>query len=186
MAVQVLHWRFTVEDYARMLESGILSEDDRVELIDGEVRAMAPISSRHAAAVRRLSELIRDRIGKRAIVSVQNPIRLNDYTEPQPDIAVLRRREDFYASAHPGPEDTLLVIEVADASAEYDREEKVPRYARAMIPEAWLADVEAETVTQYTEPDGTRYRHVRTWGRGQTIVSQSVSGIELSVDSLFG
>jgi Uma2 family endonuclease len=169
-----------------MVESGILTEDDHVELIDGEVRAMAPIGSRHAATVKRVSELIRDQTGKSVIVSVQDPIRLSDYTEPQPDIAVLRRREDFYANAHPGPEDVLLVIEVADASLEYDREEKIPRYAKAMIPEVWLAEIETEAVTQHTEPDGTRYRHVRTLGRGEVIVSESVSGLQLSVDDIFG
>lgn len=186
MAIQIRHWQFTVEDYMQMVKAGILNEDDRVELIDGEVRAMAPIGSRHAATVKRSSELIRERVGKRGIVSVQDPIRLNDYTEPQPDIAVLRRREDFYADAHPGPEDVLLVIEVADASLEYDREEKIPRYAQAMVPEVWLAEIETEAVTQHTEPDGRRYRHVRTFGRGEVVVSASVAGLQLAVDEIFG
>jgi Uma2 family endonuclease len=186
MATQIKHWKFTVTDYTRMAEAGILTEDDRVELIDGEVRAMAPIGSRHAATVRRLDVLIAPQIGERALVSVQSPIQLSDYTEPQPDIAVLRHRADFYANAHPRPEDVLLVIEVADSSLAYDREEKIPRYAKAMIPEVWLAEIETEAVTQHTEPDGTRYRHVRTFGRGDVIASQSVSGLQLSVDDIFG
>jgi len=186
MAVQILHWQFTVADYARMAEAGILTEDDRVELIDGEVRAMAPIGPRHAANVNRVTELIRDQVGKRAIISDQNPIRLNDYTEPQPDIVLLRRREDFYVHAHPTPEDVLLIVEVADTSVEYDRYEKVPRYAQAMIPEVWLFDVDSQTITQYADSDGSRYRIERTLERGQVIVSHAVSGLRLSVDSLLG
>jgi Uma2 family endonuclease len=186
MVAQVQLWRFTIADYERMLEAGILSEDDRVELIDGEVRAMSPIGSRHTAIVKRVNAFISRQIGDTAIVSVQDPIRLNDYTEPQPDIAVLRYREDFYGYAHPGPEDVLLVVEVAETLLEYDRQEKIPRYAQAMIPESWLFDAVSEIVTQYTDPDGTSYRQVCTLGRGQVLVSHAVSGFQLSVDSIFG
>jgi Uma2 family endonuclease len=121
MSVQIARRPFTVSDYARMRETGILAEDDRVELIDGEVRLMSPIGPRHAAIVNRLSTLIRRHIGETAIVSVQNPIQLNDYTEPQPDLAILHARDDYYAHAHPRPDDIILVIEVADTSAAYDR-----------------------------------------------------------------
>jgi len=113
MAVQILRWQFTVADFARMVEAGILAEDDRVELIDGEVRAMSPIGPRHVAIVNRLNALLSRQVANRAIVSVQNPIQLTDYTEPRPAIAVLRPREDFYAQALPLPEDVLLVVEVA-------------------------------------------------------------------------
>src|SRR6266581_8998719 len=111
MTVQTLRWQFTVADFARMLEVGIFAEDDRVELIDGEVRAMSPIGPRHAAIVNRLNALLSRQIADRAIVSVQNPIQLTDYTEPQPDIAVLRSREDFYEQALPLSADVLLVVE---------------------------------------------------------------------------
>ena len=127
MAVQILRWQFTVADFARMVEAGILAEDDRVELIDGEVRAMGPIGPRHIAIVNRLNALISRQVADSAIISVQNPIQLTDYTEPQPDIAVLRPREDFYAHALPLPADVLLVVEVAESSLEYDREEKAIR-----------------------------------------------------------
>src|SRR6266446_6934126 len=185
MAVEILRWQFTVADFARMVEAGILAEDDRVELIDGEVRAMSPIGPRHAAMVNRLNALLSRQVADSATISVQNPIQLTDYTEPQPDIAVLRLREDFYAHALPLPSDVLLVVEVAESSLEYDREEKIPRYAQMLIPEVWLIDVEQETVTQYTQPDGTRYRRERSLGRGQLLRSDTVSTLQLSIDSLF-
>lgn len=186
MVVQILRWQFTVADFARMVEAGIFAEDDRVELIDGEVRAMSPIGPRHAAIVRRLNLLIGRHIADAAILSVQDPIQLTDYTEPQPDLAVLRVREDFYAHAHPLPADVLLVVEVAETSLEYDREEKVPRYAQAQIPEVWLIDVEREAVTQYTQPDGTRYRGEQTLQRNHVLVSAALSAIQLAVDDIFG
>ena len=186
MAVQILRWQFTVADFARMVEAGILAEDDRVELIDGEVRAMSPIGPRHVAIVNRLNALLSRQIADRAIVSVQNPIQLTDYTEPQPDIAVLRPREDFYAQALPLPEDVLLVVEVAETSLEYDRDEKIPRYAQTSIPEVWLIEVEPATVTQYTQPDGTRYRRAQTLARGQPLSAYILGPLHLAIDDIFG
>jgi Uma2 family endonuclease len=186
MAIQILRWQFTVADFARMVEAGILAEDDRVELIDGEVRAMSPIGPRHVAIVNRLNALLSRQVADRAIVSVQNPIQLTDYTEPQPDIAVLRPREDFYAQALPLPEDVLLVVEVAETSLEYDRDEKIPRYAQTRIPEVWLIEVEQVTVTQYTHPDGTRYRRVQTLARGQFLSADILGPLHCAIDSIFG
>ena len=190
MAVEILRWQFTVADFARMVKAGILAEDDRVELIDGEVRAMSPIGPRHAAIVNRLNALLSRQLADRAIISVQKPIQLTDYTEPQPDIAVLRLREDFYAYALPLPDDILFVVEVAETSLEYDREEKLPHYAQMEIPEVWLIDVERETVTQYTHPDGTRYVLEQTLERGRRLISDAMSllqlSVDLSVDDIFG
>jgi Uma2 family endonuclease len=186
MAVQIHRWQFTVADFARMAEAGIFAEDDRVELIDGEVCVMSPIGPRHAAIVKRLNALMSRQIVDKAIISVQDPIQLTDYTEPQPDIAVLRPREDFYAPALPVPADVLLVVEVAETSLAYDREEKIPRYAQALIPEVWLIDVERETVTQYTHPDGIRYHGEHTLSRDQRLVSHSVRILQLAVKSIFG
>jgi len=186
MVVQILRWQFTVADFARMAEAGIFAEDDRVELIDGEVRAMSPIGPRHAALVKRLNTLIGRQVANLAIMSVQDPIQLTYYTEPQPDIALLRIREDFYAHAHPLPADVFVVLEIAETSLEYDREEKVPRYAQARIPEVWLIDVERETVTQYTQPDGTRYRSEQSLQRHHILVSTVLSPLQLAVDDIFG
>ena len=186
MTVQIFRWQFTVADFTRMVEAGILAEDDRVELIDGEVRALSPIGPRHVAIVNRLNALLSRQVADRAIISVQNPIQLTNYTEPQPDIAVLRLCEDFYAQALPSPEDVLLVVEVAETSLEYDRDEKIPRYAQTRIPEVWLIDVEQATVTQYTQPDGTRYRGEQILVRGQFLRADLVGTLHLAIDSIFG
>lgn len=185
MAVQILRWQFTVADFARMLEVGFFTEDDRVELIDGEVRVMSPIGPRHAAFVKRLNAVLNRQLGDAAIISVQDPIQLTDYTEPQPDLAVLRPRDDFYMNAHPQPTDVLIVIEVAESSLDYDREEKVPRYAQAFITEVWLIDIEAATITQYTQPDGTQYQQTQILSRLQTLVSEAISSLQLSLESFF-
>ena len=162
---EVQRYRFTVDEFARMGEAGIFAEDDRVELIDGEILEMTPIGPPHAWFVDRLNELIVTRLAGRAHVRIQNPVRLGRHTEPQPDL-VVARRSDAYADRHPEPGDILLVIEVADSSLRYDRLEKVPRYGKAGIPEAWLVDVEARTVTVYTGsgPDGYARQQVRRRG----------------------
>src|SRR5580704_10507425 len=131
MSVQVERRVFTVEEYHRMAEAGILSEDDRVELTDGEIIKMSPSGSRHVACVNRLNAVLTSAIGRAAIVSVQNPFAVNDYSEPQPDIVILKPRNDFYAHSLPTAQDLLLIIEVADTSLSYDRNVKVPAYARA-------------------------------------------------------
>jgi Uma2 family endonuclease len=150
--------RLTVEQYHRMGEAGILGPDERVELIEGEVVQIAPIGTRHAAAVMRLNRLLSVVIGEAAIVSVQNPVCLDDGSEPQPDITLLRPRADFYAGAHPRPADVLLVIEVADSSARYDRDIKLPLYAAAGVPEVWLVDLEARLLRCHQQPVGGEYR----------------------------
>jgi len=185
MSVQFQRWQFTVRDFARMVDSGILAENDRVELIDGEVRHMNPISSRHAAIVNRLNSILSSRLGERAIVSVQNPVILNDFTEPQPDIVVLRPRDDFYRHELPGPEDILVVIEVAGSTLEYDRDEKIPRYAKMGIPEAWLVDVNDQVVTLYSQPHGDGYLHSPAFARGQELESVEIPDLRVAIDDLF-
>lgn len=150
--------RLSVDAYHAMSEAGILGQDARVELINGEIIDMAPIGSRHAAAVKQLMRMLDRSVGDQAIVSVQDPIRLDDHTEPRPDLALLHPREDYYKSAHPGPSDVLLIIEVADRSLQYDRDTKLPLYARAGIPEAWLLDLASRTLTRHCEPGPDGYR----------------------------
>ena len=125
-----------------MGQAGILGEDDRLELLEGEIVEMAPIGSRHQSVVDRLTRLFSNRVGDAAVVRVQGPVRLGDDSEPQPDLLLLRRRADFYATAHPGPEDVLLLVEVPDTSTEYDREVKLPLYARHGIAEVWLVGLD--------------------------------------------
>ena len=147
---------------------------------------MTPIGSRHAAVVDRLTWLFSERVRRRAIVRVQNPIRLGERSEPQPDLALLRFREDFYASSHPGPGDALLVVEVAETSAEYDRRVKVPLYARFGIPEVWLVDLEGEAVEVFRDPSPEGYRKAEVFRRGSSLSPSSLPDIELSVDEILG
>lgn len=182
---QILRYQFTVDDFARMVEAGIFSEDDRVELIDGEVRIMSPTGARHAGIIKRIIGIFRKRLNLDLVLGVHDPIQLDDYTEPQPDISVSRPRHDFYEQSHPGPADILLVIEVADSSLAYDRDEKIPRYARAPIPEAWLVDLAGETLAQYSAPREGEYREVRLLRSGDRLVSAAVQDLELGIDEIF-
>ena len=184
--VEIHRHLFTVDDFAHMGEAGILAEDDRVELIDGEIREMTPIGPSHAGIVDRLAEMLINRLTGKANVRIQNPIRLGSYTEPQPDLVVAMHRSDFYTGRHPEARDVLLVIEVADSSLLYDQMEKAPRYASAGIPEAWLVDVPGETVTVYTGPDPDGYTSQRLLRRGEVITSSAVVELRVAVDEIFG
>ncbi len=150
---------FTVAEYHRMAEVGIFAPDERVELLDGQIIPMSPIGSQHAACVRRVQELFNTlrSIETRYSISVQNPIWLSEHSEPEPDIALLRPRADYYAEAHPTAADVYLVVEVADSSLAYDQQQKVPRYAAAGIAEAWVLDVLAARLTVYRQPRATGY-----------------------------
>lgn len=149
--------RLTVDDYHQMAESGILGPDDRVELIAGEVLDMSPIGSLHAALVAAVGEYLVRRAAGRLTVWVQNPVRLDDASEPQPDIALLTPRADYYAAAHPGPSDTLLIVEVAESSLAYDLGVKVPLYARHGIPEVWVIDAATRTTHCFRQPGPEGY-----------------------------
>jgi hypothetical protein len=150
--------RLSVDEYHRMARAGILPEDSRVELINGEIIDMAPIGSRHAGTVLQLTNLLNQALRGTAMVWVQNPIHLDPHTEPQPDLALLRPRDDFYKTAHPRAADVLLVIEVADTSLHYDREIKIPLYARHGIPEVWLVDLLNNRISRFREGTAEGYR----------------------------
>jgi Uma2 family endonuclease len=186
MPTRILRRRFTVEEFHQMAQAGILNEDDRVELIEGEIVEMTPISSRHAACVDRLNRLFALRFGEATIVRVQSPIRLGELSEPQPDLALLKLRPDFYAAAHPGPEDALLLVEVAETSSDYDRQVKIPLYAQADIPEVWLVDLQEEIVEIYRKPSPQGYGEVRQTRRGQLIPLEAFPDLELAVDEILG
>lgn len=181
---EVRRRRFTVEEYHRMGEAGILREDERVELIYGEVVEMNPIGSRHAACVKELTWLVSKQLGDEFRVDVQNPVRLDGGLEPQPDLAVVRARD--YRGSLPSPEDVLLLIEVADTSLAYDREVKLPLYARFGIAEAWLVDLAGEIIERHTEPAEDGYRLVRRVGRRETLGSAVPPGVTLRVDDVLG
>lgn len=178
--------RFSVRDFDRMGEAGILGEDDRVELIEGEIVEMTPIGARHAACVNRLTRLLVQRLGAKAIVAVQNPVVLGTRSEPQPDVVVLRPRDDFYGSGHPRSHDVLLLIEVADTSQDYDRGVKLPLYATHGVPEVWLVDLVAEGVEIYRNPRGDEYEDVELLHEGQEVRSASLADLSIRVDELLG
>lgn len=175
--------RFTVAEYERLGKLGFFHEDDRIELLDGEIIEMAAIGGDHATVVRRLTKLVVRQVGDELIVDVQNPIRLNDKSMPQPDLAVIRDKD--YDGVIPSAADALLVMEVSDSSLDYDRNRKLPRYAAASIPESWLFDVAARRVERHTEPRSGRYRQVAVAGPGQELASTVLPSVRIPVDRVF-
>jgi Uma2 family endonuclease len=186
MSVQIQKHYFSVDDYYRMADAGVFPIGARIELIEGEVIEMSPIGNRHTGEVIRFTTLLHRKVGTSAFVSVQNPVRLSDFSEPQPDIALLRPRDDFYSNAHPTPADVLLIIEVADTTVEYDRRVKLPLYARAGIPETWLMVLPKDLIEVHSQPVNGKYQKVQRLKRGKTLVSPTVAGLSFKVDDLLG
>lgn len=184
MAVRILRRAFDVHEYHRMAEAGILDEDDRVELIEGEIVHMSPIGSRHQGCVNRLARLLFEFAGRDYVVHVQGPIRLSERSELQPDLALLKPRPDFYSEGHPAPEAVLLLIEVSETSADYDREVKLPLYATAGIAEVWIVDLEAQIIEAHADTRHNTYTTVTATRRGQTVASHTVAGLSLAPDDI--
>lgn len=149
----------TVTEYFRMGEAGVLDPELRYELIEGGIVDMSPIGPSHASKTNRLNGILADAVRGRAIVSAQNPVILGDLSAPQPNLSLLRYREDYYAAAHPGPGDVLLLVEIADSSLAHDRDTKLPLYARFQVPEVWILDIPGGHLDIHREPDGSRYTH---------------------------
>ncbi len=186
MSVAVRTRRFSVAEYRKMVQAGILKEDDRVELIEGEIIEMVPIGPRHAVCVDRLSQAFHRLLLDRVSVRTQGPISLSPYSEPQPDLALCRPPLTRYEESHPGPEDLFLVIEVADTTREHDCTRKIPLYARAGIREAWLVDLSAQAIEVYRMPEPDGYGNVRSFGRGQILTPEAFPDIRLPVDDILG
>jgi Uma2 family endonuclease len=176
----------TVAEYHRMGEVGILTEDDRVELIEGELIALSPIGSEHAGTVNALTHRLVLAVGDRAVVAVQNPVELDDLSEPQPDFAVLRPRDDFYRRATPRPEAVLVIIEVADSSLNYDRAVKRSLYARHGIPEFWIVNIKGGEVEVCRDPSGEEYKSVIPVGRDGVLEPALLPGVRIPVSALIG
>ena len=186
-AIAPARHRLTVHEYHRMADAGIFGEDDRIELIDGDLIDMAPIGQGHAAVVNRLNEAFVTACAGRAIVSVQNPVRFDQSSEPQPDFAILRRRADFYAVGEPpGPADVLLLFEVADSSLRFDRAVKLPLYARAGIAEVWIVDLQRRLLDAYRGPVGDGYGEPATHQAGEQVALVLAPEIVVKLDLMFG
>lgn len=186
MTVQLLTRKFSTVQYHQMIETGILTESDRVELIRGEIVEMAAVGRRHAACVNRLVRVLTQKLGDRVILSPQNPIELSDRSEPEPDIALLKPRTDFYESGHPKPSDIFLLIEVSDTTLAADREVKIPLYAEAQIPEVWLVNLNEQCVEVYRQPEENEYRDVQIFRRGESLSILAFGDREIQVDDLLG
>lgn len=182
----VPRWRFTVDDFERMGETGVLHDDDRVELLEGELYPMAPIGPTHAGIVNQLTRLLVRILGDRAVVAIQNPLLLAPWSEPQPDVVVARPRGDLYRRAHPTGADTLLVIEVAHSSLAIDRGIKVGLYARAGIVEYWLVDVDHQEIVVHRAPAGGAYTDQRTLHAGDRLTIAAMDDVGIDADAILG
>jgi len=181
------HWKLTAEQYQRMGETGILHEDDHVELLEGELYAMSPIGSWHNSRVDAIAAAFAgEALSRRAIVRVQGSFRLSPDAEPEPDILVLRFRSDFYETALPGPEDVLLLIEVAETSLAYDRDFKLPLYAAAGIPDAWLLNHDAMRLEIYREPHNGAYRSVTFVERSGSVTPLAFPDLTIQMSDILG
>ena len=177
--------KFTVQQYHLMHEAGVFAEGDRYELINGEIREMSPIGIKHAVCMAKTSRLFQINLGDQAIIWTQNPIVLRNNSEPQPDLAILKWRDDFYAGALPTPEDILLIIEVADSTISYDREVKAPLYAAAGIPEMWLFDVNKKAIEGYSLPSSSGYKQMRRYEANDTLAMLAFPDVIFKWEELF-
>ncbi len=177
--------RFTVAEYYAMADAGILTENDRVELLDGDIIRMPPIGDWHSAKVIRLNYSLLRPLEKRAIVSIQGPTRLSDFSEPQPDVMLLKWRDDYYEGGHPKPSDVLLLIEVSDTTIDYDRNRKLSAYARAGIPEVWIVSRQDRRIEAYTTPSEDAYSNIRHAGPTESIAPKSFPDVSLDVGEFF-
>ena len=176
---------WTVEEYHRMGEVGLLDADTRVELIEGEIVEMAPIGDAHAATSNRLNRLLVLAVGERGIVAVGNPVRLSQRSEPQPDFSVLRPRAD-YQTKGPRPEDVMLAVEVSDTTLRRDRRVKLALYARAGIPEFWIVNLEVREVEIYRSPGGDSYASVERKGPGDVVTMEALPGVTIAISQILG
>jgi Uma2 family endonuclease len=184
MSAEYARFHFNADQFERLVETGILTEDDRVELIDGELVTMSSIGSLHVACVNALTTLLVLALPERGIVSVQNPVRLSDATEPIPDVSVLRPKRHRYRDALPSGKDVLIAIEVADTTALYDRTVKIPRYAASGVKEAWLVDLQANAVEVHWSVRSGRYTSSRVYKAGDVVVSPSIRSLTVDVNAI--
>jgi Uma2 family endonuclease len=180
----IARYSFSVEEFHKLADAGVLNEDARVELIEGELIKMSPIGSPHAGVVEQLVYIFQKHTGG-YLVRTQNPIVLGEHSEPEPDIVLVRARNDFYKKAHPRPEDILLIVEVADTTIEYDRKVKVPLYAEHGIPEAWLIDLNRKQLEIHLQPSADGYRQTLKPARDAVVSPVSAPEVSIALVELF-
>lgn len=183
MSITLSRRLFTAREFRGMAAAGLLREDDRLELVEGEIVEMAPIGRRHASCVRRLNELFHAALGQ-VHIDVQNPLAISQKDEFYPDIVLLRRRGDGYADTIPEAKDAVLVIEVADTTLEYDRTVKLPRYADAGVPEVWIVDLQENRIWVYQKPLERDYGTVFEASAGEVLTVSGVADFEVNVDDI--
>ena len=176
--------RFTVDEYYRMAETGLIKPDARVELLDGQIIDMMPIGPFHGGAVKRLNRLFAKAAKDRFLIAVQDPVRLNDHSEPEPDLMLLKPRMDDYSNSHPKPEDVFLLVEVADSTLEFDRTEKIPAYGAAGIREVWLVNLPEQKVEVYREPHYTGFASRTVLTPGATVIPAAFPDVIVDVAAL--
>jgi len=186
MEIEVAKKLFTVDEYHRMGEAGIFHPEARLELIEGEVIEMSPVGDRHIVCVNRANALFSARLAGKAMVSVQNPVRLGRYTEPQPDILLAPWRDDFYASHRLSAKDALLVIEISDSTVRYDRNRKMPLYAKAGVRELWLENLQEDLILVYRDPQPESFATSLVFERGESLSMTAFPQISFTVDELLG
>jgi Uma2 family endonuclease len=175
---------FTIDQYHQMITSGVLTEGDRVELIDGEILEMVAIGSKHGAQVKRLNRLLSGLLESSVLVSVQDPVELGPRSEPQPDVALLRWRADFYETSHPQASDVYLLIEVADSTLDYDRSVKALLYSRSDIFEYWIVNLQDNVIEVHRQPSQSGYQLIQSYQRGIDIEIMALPGLGLTVDRI--
>ncbi len=186
MVAELVRHKFKRQEYYCLQEVGILKPGDRVELIQGEIIQMSPISSLHAAHVKRLNYLFAQKFGNQVLIGVQDPVMLDDYSEPQPDLALLRPRADFYAAGHPQVEDILLLVEVANTTLEVNRQIKIPLYAASGIQEVWLVNTRDQCLEVYRHPLGNIYQESQVLNPETTVTLLALPLVELGVAEIIG
>jgi len=181
MATEVMKRLINVDEYYKMAEVGILKPDERLELINGEIYKIGRVSNKHASILKKVTSFLIGLLADSVIVSVRHPVRIDSNNEPEPDISILKFREDYYSSAHPGPADVLVIIEVASCSRKFDKEWKAPLYASCSIPEYWIIDIESRALEVYTSPLGKNYSNQQVFNPGDSI---SLLGRNIEVNEL--
>lgn len=180
---QPRHLRFSVDEYYKMIEIGILKDYEKAEIIEGELIQKMPIGDRHASVVDSLTRIFIKNVSDEILVRVQNPLRLSDYNEPEPDF-VLADLTKYDGKRHPQPPEVLVVAEVSDSTLKYDRDKKLPLYAEAEIPEVWIVNLPSEIVEIHTKPKFGLYQLVKIYNRGETVKSEAIQNLEIEVDKI--